>query len=273
MTVDLQDQVNKAQSGDHIALESVVRNIQDNVHHLAMRMLVNPDDALDATQEILILVITKLSTFQGKSEFQTWVYRIAVNYILNMKKTTDRKMRLNFELFRTDLEENLTENSEPIAEHNLLLNELRIACTMAMLLCLDIKHRVAYVLGDILELGQSEAVEILEISKNNYRKRLSRARADVLAFTSISCGIVNDNAKCSCPRRLPSAMELGRVRPNDITYAIKQAPSYKEYADVLEETKKLEGSLRNLCLQRATPKFNSPKDFGNYVSEIVEGIN
>ena len=71
--------IKNAQNGDQLALEQVVRSIQDNVHHLAMRILVNPEDAFDATQEILILVITKLSTFEGRSNFNTWVYRVAVN--------------------------------------------------------------------------------------------------------------------------------------------------------------------------------------------------
>jgi len=268
MKTNLHKLVIEAQSGDHAALEEVVRNIQDNIHHLSMRILVNPDDADDATQEILILIITKLSTFEGKSSFITWIYRVAVNYLLNAKKVKDRDSGLNFELFGKDLEAGLVSDYSPPVENILLLNELRIACTMAMLLCLDMKHRIAYVLGDILELDHNEATEILGITKGNYRKRLSRARADVMAFTSKSCGLVNENAKCSCPGRLPSAMELGRVRLDNIKYATKHAP---DYADVLEQTSKLEGNLRALCLQKATPQFTNSKDFGAFVSDILAG--
>lgn len=262
------DLVGKAQRGDHLALEQVIRSIQDKVHHLSMRMLVNPDDAADATQEILILVMTKLSTFEGRSAFQTWVYRIAVNYLLTAKKISDRDLGLNFEMFQADLEAGLTTDVTTTAENDVMLNELRIACTMAMLLCLDMKHRIAYVLGDVLELDHTEAVDVLGISKENYRKRLSRARANVLAFTSTSCGLVNENAKCSCARRLPTAITMGRIRPDHITYATKLAPTY---SDVLDKTKKLETSLKTLCLQRATPPFPSPKDFGIFVAQIVEG--
>ncbi|MFV2059585.1 MAG: RNA polymerase sigma factor [Gammaproteobacteria bacterium] len=255
-----------AQNGEQSALEQVVRNIQDRVHHLAMRILVNPDDASDATQEILILVITKLSTFEGKSSFQTWVYRVATNYLLNAKKISNRDLGLNFDMFRTDLEMGLTSVPEQ-PENNIILNELRIVCTMAMLLCLDMKHRIAYVIGDILELDQSEAIDILGITKENYRKRLSRARTDVLEFTSKSCGLVNEDAKCSCPRRLSSALKLGRVHLNKITYATKHAPSY---LNVLEKTKNLEKSLKTLCLQKSTAQFDSPKDFGSFLTQIVK---
>ena len=68
-----------AQNGDAKALEDVVRHVQDRVHRLAIRMMYDPEHALDATQEILIRVVTKLSTFRGESSFETWVYRVALN--------------------------------------------------------------------------------------------------------------------------------------------------------------------------------------------------
>lgn len=267
MSDDLDKLVGKAQNGDQSALEQVVRDIQDRVHHLSMRMLVNPEDASDATQEILIRIITRISTFEGKSSFTTWVYRVAVNYLLNAKKVLDRDLGLNFSMFRADLEDGLVDESTPSPETSVLLNELRISCTMAMLLCLDEKHRAAYVLGDILELDHNEAAESLDISRENYRKRLSRARADVVAFTSQSCGLANPAAKCSCPRRLPAAMAMERVHPDRIVFATKDAPAYEEVAKQAEE---MGEALRTLKLQRATPLFRSPKDFGAFVAQLVK---
>jgi RNA polymerase sigma factor (sigma-70 family) len=49
-------------------------------------MLHHPQDAEDATQEILIKVLTRLSPFEGRSSFRTWLYRIVVNHMLNMKR-------------------------------------------------------------------------------------------------------------------------------------------------------------------------------------------
>jgi len=262
---NLNNLVSAAQQGDKNALESLVRRIQDRVHHLAMRMLVNPDDALEATQEILILVITKLSTFRGDSAFQTWVYRVAANYLLTAKKIRDRDRGLNFELFRADLENGLV--AAPTAEDTVMLNELRIACTMAMLLCLDLKHRIAYVLGDILELEHGDAADILGISKANYRQRLSRARGEVVDFTTQNCGLANTAAKCTCPRRLPAAMAAGRVVSKNRTYALADAPSY---GDVLAQVQKIAAALRTLKLQTATPLFKSPADLGARIARIVE---
>ena len=260
----LEDLVAAAQQGDREALEAVVRQIQDQVHHLAIRMLVNPDDAAEATQEILIRVVTRLSTFRGSSAFPTWVYRVASNYLLNARKIRDRDPGLDFETFRQDLESGLSESPAP--DDQVLLNELRISCTLAMLLCLDLKHRIAYVLGDILELDHTEAAEVLEISRANYRKRLSRARGEVVAFTSKSCGLANPSARCSCPGRLPAAVAKGRVHPDRIVFARTGAPEYEE---VVAQARAVEGALTVLKLQTATPRFGSPRDLAGKIVEIV----
>lgn len=266
METSLSEDVGAAQQGDRKALEAVVRQVQDRVHHLAMRMLVNPEDASEATQEILILMVTRLSTYRGESAFTTWVYRVAVNYLLSAKKIRDRDPGLRFEMFRADLETGLSMTAIASPEDKVMLNELRISCTMAMLLCLDLKHRIAYVLGDILELDHAEAAEVLEISKENFRKRLSRARGEVVAFTSKSCGLANSKAKCSCPRRLPAAVAMGRVRSDRIAYAHKDAPSYD---DVVEMVRQVEGDLTVLKLQTATPAFPGPQDLAARITQIV----
>ncbi len=172
--------VQAAQEGDRIALERVLEGVQDQIHHLARRILVNPEDAREATQEILILILTKLSTFKGESRFSTWVYRVAVRYLVSAKKVRDRDLGLTFDAFAADLEDGLVSEPPKAPDDVLLLNELRISCTMAMLLCLTMDLRLAYVLGDILELEHGEASSILEIAPAAYRKRLSRAREEVM---------------------------------------------------------------------------------------------
>lgn len=265
---DIDKLVESAQSGDPEMLTRLVRYIQDDVFHLSMRMLVNPQHAEDATQEILILVITKLSTFKGESRFKSWVYRVGMNYLISNKKVIDRELGLNFDLFGQDLESGLADEQNARADDIVMLNELRVACTMAMLLCLDLKHRAAYILGEILEFTHGEAADILQISSDNYRKRLSRAKSAVQDFTQKSCGLVNDNAACICPKRLPFALDSGRIGPDQ--YYSSGAPSYES---VRMEAAALAQDLRTLKLQRATPQFSSPKDFGLFVTQFVEQRN
>jgi RNA polymerase sigma factor (sigma-70 family) len=266
----LEHLVTAARQGDRSALEDLVQQIQSRVYNLALRMSANPEDARDATQEILILVVTKLSTFEGRSRFMTWVYRVSANYLLNSKKVKARELGLSFEAFGEDLLSGLVDDSavRHNAETRVLHNELRLSCTMAMLLCLDPKHRLAYVLGEILELSHGEASEILAISRDNFRKRLSRARSAVHAFTARSCGIVNAKAPCHCPRRLPAALAAGRVQSHRTPLA---DTSDDDYATIVHEVRRLEGELRALKLHRSVPQFESPEHFGAMVAQLIEG--
>lgn len=264
---DLLALVRQAQQGDRAALAAVVRAVQDRIHHLAIRMLVNPEDARDATQEILILIVTRLSTFRGTSAFNTWVYRVATYYLLTARKVAARSVTLSFDQFAADLNVGLVADPPPAADDLVMLNELRISCTMAMLLCLDQNHRVAYVLGDILEFDHTQGAEILDISPVNFRKRLSRARADVVAFTATNCGLASSKANCTCPRRLPAALAQGRVDRANVTFATRHAPTYDQ---VLRATKGLVKNLKVLKLQTTTGQHRAPDDLGAHIAQIVQ---
>lgn len=78
--------VERAQALDRQALEELVGRHQAWIYNIAIRMLFHPQDAEDATQEILIKAVTRLASFQGRSSFQTWLYRIALNHVLNTSR-------------------------------------------------------------------------------------------------------------------------------------------------------------------------------------------
>lgn len=259
------DMLAKAQDGDADALRDIVLSIQDQVHRLALRMLADPEAAQDATQEILIRVITKLSTFKSDSRFETWVYRVATNYLLTARKILARDPGLSFDVFAEDLLDGLADDSAAAPEDHVMLNELRIKCTMAMLLCLDLKQRAAYVLGEILEFDHTEAAEILEITPANFRQRLTRARAAVQAFTAQSCGLASSTASCSCAKRLPAAMAQGRIgnRPSP---ALADAPSY---AQIKSEAEALETRLSALKLQQSTGGHAAPLGLAQEVMKLM----
>ena len=91
--VDDADLVEQAKNGDRAALEKLVLRHQAWIYNIAVRMVFQPHDAEEVTQEVLVKVITKLSTFKGESKFRTWLYRIAANHVLNMKRRVRREPR------------------------------------------------------------------------------------------------------------------------------------------------------------------------------------
>src|SRR6187455_1212276 len=107
----LEDLARLALDGDRNAVEHLVKGLQRDVYGLALRMLWNREDAEDATQEILVRTVTRLSQFDFRSKLKTWVYRIAVNYILDVKKSPLEQLHLSFERFA----DNLARGREPVS--------------------------------------------------------------------------------------------------------------------------------------------------------------
>src|SRR5260370_40613423 len=89
----------RARSGESDALEELVRRHQAWIYNIAVRMLYHPQDAQDATQEILIKALTPLSSFEGRSTFRTWLYRIVVGHVLNTKRGRLEPAGLSFSCY------------------------------------------------------------------------------------------------------------------------------------------------------------------------------
>ncbi len=255
MTDDLEVLVAKARGGDRDSLELLVVHIQRPVYNLALRMLWHPEDARDASQEILVRVVTHLSSFRGESGFLTWVYRVAANSLISTRQSRVERQRLTFERFAEDLADGQAdlpaESDEWPADKALLLEEVKVGCMHALLTCLDRPHRLAYILGEILELEGPEAARILGISAAAFRKRLSRARDAIVMFTRAQCGLVEPANPCRCGRRLHRAQELGRVDAAGLLFA--RHDSALAFPGVLERVRRLEDVQRTAALYRATP--------------------
>lgn len=101
---ELQALVEKATAGDKKALETLIAGVQDIVFNLSLRMLGTFADAEDATQDILLKMITHLSSFRGDSAFTTWVFSIAVNHLKTYRKHMFAHYPLSFEYYGNDIE-------------------------------------------------------------------------------------------------------------------------------------------------------------------------
>lgn len=259
--------VERAQGGDAGALEDVVRAVQDDVFGLAQRMLGHPDDAHDAAQEVLIRIVTKLSTFRGESGFRTWAYRVAAHGILNFRSGlripersfSEAGAQLDAALDQFELQ---PAASEP--ERDVLVNEVKLACTQGMLLCLDRQHRLAYVLGEILELAGEDASTILGITAVAFRKQLSRAREQMEAFLREHCGLAVPENRCRCAKLLPTALAAGVVNPSRLALG----PLATTRADRLRL--EIEQMRTAAEVFRSLPTYASPTDFAAKVRGWID---
>jgi RNA polymerase sigma factor (sigma-70 family) len=266
MTTSLEDLARQAIGGDREALDPLVRALQSDVYGLALRMLWNREDAEDATQEILVRTVTRLAQFDFRSRLKTWVYRISVNYILDVKKSSLERMHLNFQQFGEDLVEGLSSEGPADVERSMLVEEVKIGCTLGMLQCLERPHRIAYVLGEILDLSGPECAEALGISPELFRKRLQQARTAIEAFTREHCGLVSDHAACPCHRRVPTALRLGRVNPDALAFA-QQPFSYQETRGLVRRAERARWAVQ---LHRSSHPRASTVDFARRLAQALD---
>jgi len=251
----------RASAGDSEALEELVRRHQAWIYNIAIRMLAHPQDAEDATQEVLIKALTRLSSFEGRSSFRTWLYRIAVNHILNMKRGRLEPETLTFSCYAHGLDS--TPDLDPPDEASvpvdvrLLVDEARISCTSGMLLCLDRAQRLVYILGEIFEVSDVFGAELLDISRENFRQRLARARRDLHNFMNDKCGLVNPSNPCRCAKKTRGFMQAGYVDPTNLLFARERV---RQVRDVLPRTSRAIAALDEQCgrIYREHPFYDSP---------------
>ena len=224
--------VEQAKNGDRVALEKLVLRHQAWIYNIAVRMVFQPHDAEEVTQEVLVKVITKLSTFQGDSQFRTWLYRIASNHVLNMKRRSAETSALTFDRYGAAINStpdlDLPDpNSVPV-EVPLLVEEAKVSCTTGMLLCLDRKQRLIFTLGEILGASDTVGGEVLEMTADNFRQCLSRARRDLYSFMHNQCGLVNQNNPCRCPKKTRGFIEAGHVDPHHLLFVRQHVERVKD---------------------------------------------
>ena len=137
VTVD--ELARRAADGDRDALSALVRELQHPMYRLALRFLGDPDDAQDACQEILIRIVTRLGTFEGRSKFTTWAYTVATRSLMRTRRRVVESSVQGAARFAALLDAGMGDIDTTIeeAEYRLLCEEVRISCTYGMLLCLS----------------------------------------------------------------------------------------------------------------------------------------
>ena len=237
----------QAAGGDRVALERLVRRHQAWLYNIAVRMVCDRTDAEDVAQEVLLKVVTKLSSFKGRSGFRTWLYRIAANHVLNMRRRPmERDGEAGFESLGRRIhslpDHDLPDRNAVDAPTSAIVNETKIRCTTGMLLCLDRRQRLAFVLGDSLGVDHAIGAAVMEVSTDNFRQLLSRARRDLFEFMHGHCGLVNEKNPCRCAKKTQAMIDGGQVDPKRLRFVpgvldstMRAAPAAAIALEVLDD--------------------------------------
>jgi RNA polymerase sigma-70 factor (ECF subfamily) len=160
--------VRRAQRGDQKAVDSLLREHYDTVRKVCHRIVINADDADDATQIALIAIVRALPSFDGRSKFSTWVYRIATNAALDEVRRIRR---------RATPHDDQTFASIPVADGSAAVDaQLDISAALGQI---PEEFRLALVLRHIADLDYEEIAVILDVPVGTVRSRLSRGRTQL----------------------------------------------------------------------------------------------
>ncbi|MBI5119035.1 RNA polymerase sigma factor [Candidatus Poribacteria bacterium] len=266
-----QELVNLAKEGNRTALEKLIESHQAWIYNLALRMTHHPEDAKDATHEVLIKLLTRLSTFDGRSSLRTWLYRIVVNHLLNMKRGRAESRGITFENYGHALDSmpdaELPDTQAIPADVQLIVAEARIGCTTGMLLCLDREQRLIFILGGIFGVSDVVGAQLLELSRDNFRQKLSRARRDLQNFMQDKCGLVNNTNPCRCAKKTRGFIAAGHIDPTNLRFARERVARVGDVAArVSDEITGLDAAYAEVY--RDHPFQNSP-DFVAALRELM----
>jgi RNA polymerase sigma factor (sigma-70 family) len=234
-------------------------------------MLFYPADAEDATQEILIKIITRLDSFHGESAFTTWVYSIASNHLLTARKRRAENKDWTFKEYGNLIDREVSDAALgilPEAEQSLLVQEIAISCMQGMLLCLDRDLRIAYILGEIFEVSSEDAAYILTVSPAAYRKRLSRARRLLRDFMKIKCGLVNHTSPCRCIKHAPGAVAAGLTASDNLMFAGHPCRIPMD-SGIFTPSARIAPLERAAALFQSHPEYTAP---GRYVEQLKQMV-
>jgi RNA polymerase sigma-70 factor (ECF subfamily) len=169
--------VELAKQGDKAALTALVNAYSSRIYNLALRIVRNKEEAEDVLQDTFLTLVAKLNTFDGRSGFFTWLYRIATNsalMLLRKKKIRRANFKDNdYDPAQWEINNIVDWTHNPLAD---LSNEEIKSKIDEAINSLKEKYKTVFILRDIEGLSTRETGEILDITEENVKVRLLRAR-------------------------------------------------------------------------------------------------
>jgi RNA polymerase sigma-70 factor (ECF subfamily) len=164
--------VHRFREGSGDAFEALVDRHGTRVFNLCLRILGDPDEAADASQDTFLAALRKLHTFRGESAFTTWLHRVTVNACYDSLRRKRRRPLL--QLVR-DEDDEQTEPSLPMPDHS---DQVALSLDVSRALMeVSEEFRVALVMADVEDLPYDEIARILEIPVGTVKSRVFRGRA------------------------------------------------------------------------------------------------
>lgn len=166
-----EDLVSNYLAGDERAFSVLVERHQTRVFNVALRVLGNPEDAHDATQDAFLSMLRKLSQFRGESAFTTWLHRVTVNSCYDILRKRRRQPLLRL---ASDEDDHVPEIGPPVADHaDATVDSIDVSRALQLI---PEEYRVTLVLAEIQDLPYEEIARVLDVPIGTVKSRVHRGR-------------------------------------------------------------------------------------------------
>jgi RNA polymerase sigma factor (sigma-70 family) len=256
----------QAKAGDAGALTLLIERHKPWIMKMAERALNNHADAEDTTQEILWRLVRYIRSFVGNSKFRTWLYRVAVNCVIDSKKQQSAK---NCEVAVVDCCEESETGFMPIStdlpsDFQIMVKEAKKVRMIGVLGCLEERQRLALLLAENFQIDHNLGASLMKVSRHNFRQLVARARKDLEHFMNGDCSLMNSAAPCCCPRKTQRFRRLGYLEHD------KDALSLERLALVRKSAEKLSHQLEEMCTRfQQSHSCSVPTDSEDTLRQLV----
>ncbi|HET7746781.1 MAG TPA: sigma-70 family RNA polymerase sigma factor [Vicinamibacteria bacterium] len=171
--------VELCRQGDAEAFARLVSLHESMVYNLAARLLGDPEEARDLSQDVFLQVYRTLARFQGRSTLKTWIYRIVVNQCRNRQRWWRRRRRdrsCPIDALTAADEARMSAHRPAETPYDALRRAERQAMVQAALLKVSFDHRAILLLREVEGLSCEEIAQALAVPEGTVKSRLARAR-------------------------------------------------------------------------------------------------
>lgn len=238
-----------------INIEELVKLYSKNIYNLAYRITGDRLDAEDAMQNTFLQIHQNLNKFRGESKLFTWIYRIALNESLKIKKkvVADKK---HFESVDAGIEQlkntipdeikQLQSNPEKEFIYKALLQEIKDGCHHFMLFRITEEQRIVFIFRTLLSFTFKEVSAILDVSVNVVKSRFNRAKENLNKHVKERCQWYNNKSSCTCEKCIGFALKMTPELLNIISEASNNPEYYKMAATYIKKIDDIEAVYKKL---------------------------
>ena len=260
-------------------LSNLLKNSYNRFFTVVFRITGNAEDTEDVIQNSLVKAWKNFGEFQEKSKLSTWFYRILINEALNYSKQRKKLPVKEYADMHNISEQKVYDhiNSFGICSDKVINEKTRQSCLQMFMNCMPDSLRVVYTLRIILEISTNDTAEILGISSNNVKTRLSRARSVIRNHFAGRCSLIKKGAMCNCRSYAEFLVKNGKadklIRVDIMRNEEKKATAV--FTDELNELYQIESFYRNTICVDSNDRFKerviSMIDSGNF--ELLKASN